>query len=190
MRIHNIGIDTTTRKLKNNWVNTLYVCLYASSWGFAGKTIIGQKKLGQSIKVLATFKLVLHATISLCFLYTLCRATPAAAVPPMSSTLEWQFATPSHAGVGKQRNHICRLSAVRRPPSRRIGGMYILAQSKRPSTIRPVRPSVNAALAAAFGLLESWHCLLTRLSLASMLFVFVPASWELSSGISSCSSCQ
>ena len=74
MRIHNIGIDTTTRKLKNNWVNTLYVCLYASSWGFAGKTTIGQKKLGQSIKVLATFKLVLHATVSLCFLYTLCRA--------------------------------------------------------------------------------------------------------------------
>lgn len=35
--------------------------------GFANKTTIGQKKLRQPIKVLATFKLVLRATLSLCF---------------------------------------------------------------------------------------------------------------------------
>ena len=89
---------------------------------------------------------------------------------PMSSTLEWQFATPSHV-FSKTWPYVQtqRLTA----PSSPI--YMILARSTRPNTIRPVRPSSNAALATAFGLLDSWHGFLKRLSLASILISLVRA---------------
>ena len=82
---------------------------------------------------------------------------------PMSSTLEWQFATPVT---------ICAGSAPRGP---QLADIHDPRPVERPNSIRPVRPSTNAALVTAFGLLDSWHGFLKRLPLASILISLVTA---------------